>query len=129
MRVIHVGIAAADMEGAVGFPVRQSQSAGLPRRTKTGKELGGCYARTSVGFLVHKDPLRFDETPIEDFIKSALQKLRTKEFLKLSEYSCTIRMLIGVFSDENVMFDLDIESIQVLSELGIGVRYDFYGGD
>lgn len=59
----HPTIPASEIEASLSFPTRISQSSGARRKTKSGKILEGTYACTSIIFLLHRTPLKFEETP------------------------------------------------------------------
>lgn len=127
--VSHPAISAVEIEQAFGLPVRYSQSIGHQKRTKSGKVLTGNYKLTNVSFCLHDLPLDFDNFSIDKFLKNQLESYNNDYIRHLVESGGKCNFLLGVFSRDNVMFELSHETISMLSDAKISIKYDFYGGD
>lgn len=127
--VSHPTMSAADIEDAFRLPTRFSQSVGDKKKTKTGKILEGNYRLTNVSFCLHDSPLNFDDVTVDAFLKTQLERYDTDYIVRLVESGGSCNFLLGVFSSENVMFELSLEVICMLSAAKISVKYDFYGGE
>ncbi|EMN9200196.1 hypothetical protein FA175_26740 [Pseudomonas aeruginosa] len=124
----HPTIPASEIEASLSFPTRISQSSGAHRKTKSGKILEGTYACTSIIFLLHRTPLKFEETPIEKKIEESIDKLDTDYLKTLANSGGKCSFIAGVYSDQNIAFSLDLRIIERLAADKIGVKFDFYGG-
>lgn len=129
LHISHPRISAKEIESKVDLPVKFSQSVGMPRATKNGKMLGGEYRLTNVSFLLHESPLNFDECPLEFFLKNALERVDVEIFEWIHQTGGSSNFLLGIYSDKNVMFELDIEAIGHLGEHKVSFKFDFYGGE
>ncbi|MDO6705967.1 hypothetical protein [Photobacterium sp. 1_MG-2023] len=127
--VSHPTISADEIEGVFELPTRFSQTVGGPKKTKSGKILDGMYKRTNVSFCLHESPLNFDDVSMNDFLKMQLRGYDREYIVQLVESGGSCNFLIGVFSDDNVMFELSLEAIQMLSEFKVSIQYDFHGGE
>ena len=127
--VSHPNFSASGIERIFNLPVKFSQSVGMQRKTNKGVPLGGTYKRTNVNFLLHKDPLDFDHVSIVDFIKNKLTRLNFDYTEKIFLTGGACHFIIGIFTSDNVMLDFDIDIIQQLSSLKIGIKLDIYGGE
>lgn len=127
--VSHPAIPAVEIEQAFGLPVRFSQSIGHQKKTKNGKVLNGNYKLTNVSFCLHDLPLDFDDVPIDTFLRKQLESYNTDYIRQLVESGGQCNFLLGVFSSDNVMFELSHEAISMLSVAKISIKYDFYGGE
>ncbi len=127
--ISHPIIPAAEIEEAFDLPIKFSQSVGEQRKTKNGKVLGGNYKFTNVGFRLHDLPLNFDDISIDVLLKTQLERYDTGYISYLVESGGSCDFLLGIFSSENVMFELSHEVISMLSSAKVSVKYDFYGGE
>ena len=127
--VSHPTMSASEIVEAFGLPVWLSQSVGEPRKTKNGKLLDGKYKRTNVIFHPHDQPLSFDDASIEAIIKNQLDNYDIDYIIHLVRSGGECDFLLGIFSSENVMFELSHEVISMLSIAKISMKYDFYGGE
>lgn len=127
--VSHPAISAFEIGQAFGLPVRFSQSIGHQKKTKSGKILNGNYKLTNVSFCLHDSPLDFDDTPIDIFLKKQLESYNIDYILRLVDSGGQCNFLLGIFSCDNVMFELSNETISMLSEAKVSIKYDFYGGE
>lgn len=128
--VSHPLIPAAEIEGVFNMPIRFSQSVGDQKKTKNGKILDGRYNLTNVSFCLHDSPLSFDdEISIDDLMKLQLSNYDTDYIEHLIKSGGSCNFLVGVFTSENVMFELSIETISLLYASKISIKYDFYGGE
>lgn len=127
--VYHPTISANDIESAFGLPTRFSQSVGGQRKTKSGKILDGRYKRTSVSFCLHQSPLNFDKVSIDELIKKQIRSYDINYIEHLIESGGGCDFLVGVYSSDNIMFELGLETISLLAASKVSIRYDFYGGE
>lgn len=127
--VSHPAISAAEIVKAFNLPIRFSQSVGEPRKTKTGKKLDGVYKCTNVSFCLHDNPLKFDDVEVGNLIRDCLEKFDADYIDLLAASGGACDFLLGIFSNENVMFELDYQVLGLLSSARISMKYDFYGGD
>ena len=127
--VSHPSISASEIENAFGLPVRFSQSVGEQRKTKSGKALEGNYKLTNVSFYLHDLPLSFDNVSIDDFIKKQLESYDVDYITHLVGSGGSCNFLLGVFSSDNVMFELSYDVLSMMSTAKISMKYDFYGGE
>ena len=127
--VSHPSIPAVEIEEAFSLQTRFSQSVGDQKKTKSGKFLDGYYKLTNVSFCLHDLPLNFDDASIDGFLKTQLESYDTDYIKHLVESGGSCNFLVGVFSSENVMFELSLETIGMLSASKISIKYDFYGGE
>ncbi len=126
--VSHPSSSASEIEGVFKLPVKFSQSVGMQRATNSGKILEGLYKRTNVNFSLHEKPLSFDDFDVAEVINEQLKSLNEDYLNKIYKTGGTNHFILGIFSEDNVMLDIDIDLIQYLSCLKIGVKLDFYGG-
>lgn len=126
--VSHPSVPAVEIENVFGMPVRFSQSANMQKKTKNGKILDGVYKRTNVSFSVHENPLNFNDTSVVGLIQNQLDSFDQDYINLIYKSGGSCHFLIGIFSSNNVMFELNIDIIQRLSTLKISVKFDFYGG-
>jgi len=127
--VSHPSAAAAEIVAAFGLPARYAQSVGMPKQTKTGKLLGGVYQRTNVSFTLHEHPLNFQGASMESLIRESLTSFDRNYLLTIHETSGSCHFLVGVFSSENVMFDISLDAINELAASNVSIKFDFYGGE
>lgn len=126
--VSHPTISASKIEENFDFPIRFSQSVGGQKKTKNGKVLSGNYKFTNVSFCLHESPLSFDDVSVDALIKNQLEIYDTKYTAHLVESGGSCNFLLGIFSSDNIMFELNHEVICMLSTAKINMKYDFYGG-
>ena len=126
-RIFHPTISAADIESNFKFPTRYSRSVGKLRATKSGELLGGTYKSTSVCFVLYEDSLTFDNFSLNDILNEQLATYNKAYTSYVSASGGDCNFLIGIFSENNVMFNLELETIQMLAASKISVTYDFYG--
>ncbi|MCW7551330.1 hypothetical protein NX722_01470 [Endozoicomonas gorgoniicola] len=62
-------------------------------------------------------------------LKRWLRQFDKKYISKIVGSGGVCTFLLGIFSEENVMFELDVEVINQLAEYGIRIVFDFYGGE
>jgi hypothetical protein len=127
--VSHPSIPAAEIEEAFSLPTRFSQSVGGQKKTKSGKLLDGYYNLTNVSFCLHDLPLNFDDVSMDGFLKTQLESYDVDYIKRLVESGGSCNFLVGVFSSENVMFELSLEAIDMLAASKVSIKYDFYGGE
>jgi hypothetical protein len=127
--VSHPTLSAAEIVDAFVLPVWLSQSVGEQRKTKNRKMLDGKYKCTNVIFHLHDKPLSFDDASIDDLIKKQLESYDIDYIIHLVKSGGECDFLLGIFSSENVMFELSHEVIGMLSTAKISMKYDFYGGE
>ena len=127
--VFHPTVPASEIERAFRLPIRFSQSAGEQRKTKSGKELDGNYKVTNVSFELHEKPLKFNDVLIDDLIKKQLGSFDIDYITGIVNSGGSCNFLLGVFSNDNVMFELSNETISMLFSAKSSIKYDFYGGD
>ncbi|WP_146168156.1 hypothetical protein [Pseudomonas mangrovi] len=127
--VFHPVVPASEIEKAFPLPVKFSQSVGEQRRVKTGGFLDGRYKNTNVSFCLHENPLRFDDIEIGGFILEQLKNYDHEYISRLVRTGGSCNFMLGVFSDENVMFEIGCEAIELMSSAMVSIKFDFYGGD
>ena len=127
--VSHPSISADEIERAFELPVKFSQSVGEKRKTKSGKALDGNYKCTNVSFYLHDQPLSFDDVLLVKLIKNQLESYDFNYIAHLVESGGHCNFLLGIFSNENVMFEFNSEVIDMLSALKVSIKFDFYGGE
>ena len=127
--VSHPAISAAEIEKVFDLPIRFSQSIGNQKKTKSGKLLSGNYKLTNVSFCLHDLPLNFDDISVDAFLKKQLESYDDDYIGHLVESGGSCNFLLGVFSSDNVMFEISHEVISMLSTVKISIKYDFYGGE
>ncbi len=127
--VSHPSVSVSEVKDIFDLPVRFSQSVGEQRKTKNGKVLGGIYKNTNISFCLHDLPLSFNEISIDDLIKKQLGSYDTNYINQLIESGGNCNFLLGIFSNENAMFELNLDVINMLSAAKVSMKYDFYGGN
>jgi hypothetical protein len=129
LHISHPDVPATEISEVFGLPVRFSHSKNEQRKTKSGERLDGNYERTNVSFSLHDDPLNFDVVSVDLLMKTQLESLDMNYILSLVETGGSCNFLLGIFSCENVMFELSNRTIDLLSDAKISIKYDFYGGE
>lgn len=129
LHVHHPTLPALDIENVLKLPVKFSQSIGMKKKTKTGKALEGVYKASNVSFLLHEHPLNCDSVLLEKFINEQLDLFNLQYIKKLSGSGGSCHLLIGLFSSENIMFELGVSTINRLANSSISLKFDFYGGE
>ena len=127
--VLHPSFSALEIEDGFSLPTRHSKSVGLPKKTQRGKLLGGEYKRTSVSFLLHKDPLNFYDFSVVGLINKHIKSFDQNYIEKIINTGGECNFLIGIFTSGNVMLDFDAISLQCWSHYGVSVKLDIYGGE
>lgn len=128
LHISHPSIPAAEIEEAFGLETRFSQSVGEQKKTKNGKELDGNYKLTNVSFRLHDLPMSFTTTSVDTFIIERLESHDPEYICSLVKSGGSCNLLLGVYSGENVMFELSNQTIRLLATANISIKYDFYGG-
>ncbi|MGB5684303.1 MAG: hypothetical protein WBM35_00715 [Candidatus Electrothrix sp.] len=101
----------------------------MPKKTNRGALIGGVYKRTSVSFLLHKDPLSFEDVSVENFIDDQLKLYDRDSLNNIIETGGACHFLLGIFTSGNVMLDFSPHLIRCLSSSRVGLKFDFYGGE
>lgn len=127
--VQHPTVPASEIEDVFRLPTRFSQSVGDQRKTKSGRVLEGIYAYTSVSFCLHDHPLPADKLSIGGLIKNNLTNFDHDYIHEIIRTNGSCNFLLGLFSNENLMFELDSEVINMLSYYQVSIKFDFYGGN
>ena len=128
LHISHPTTPADEIVSDIPLPTRFARSAGAPKVTKEGKNLGGNYASTEINFLVSDGVLSTDDVPVSRVINEALDRLDREKICQVVLSGAHCNFLIGVYTEENVIIDFDAKLMSRLSIIGISVRLDFYGG-
>lgn len=126
--VYHPTISAAEIEGIFGMPTRFSQSVGHPQKTKSGRKLDGIYSCTNISFSIHEHPLSTDSISICNLIKAQLKSYNRDYIHEIVRTGGSCNFLLGLFTSESMMFEIDREAIDLLSLHQVTIKFDFYGG-
>jgi hypothetical protein len=110
------------------FKIRYARSVGKPRVTKSGRELGGFYERTSVSFSIEDELMSFLEMPIEDCLIGALNKIPLAKVRHVVDTGGMCFFMVGVYTNSNIMCYFDSEFMSKISSSGLGIKLDIYGG-
>jgi hypothetical protein len=100
----------------------------MPRITKQGTTLGGVYASTDVSFAVSEGVISNDDVLIADFINGALDALPLGAIEQVVSSGGACFFFVGIYSEGNLLCDLDEGLLSRLASHRIGLKLDFYGG-
>ena len=126
LRILHPTRPAPQIIEQFPFPTHKSNSAGEQRNRQYPLTKG---THTRVSFKLHERPLEFDEVDFEEFLLQQLSKINFDYTSRLLEEGAKCKLVVGVFSNESAMFELDTETISQLMEASFGISVYFYGGD
>ncbi|GAB5504139.1 MAG: hypothetical protein Pyrs2KO_27940 [Pyruvatibacter sp.] len=104
------------------------QTVGEPKITRTGRVLGGNWSNTNVSFRHADGPFHFEDFDIEELIWKYLQCFDTSYTADLVAKGGWSTFFIGIFTDDNVEFDISWELMEELAKAKIRIWYDVYGG-
>ena len=125
-RIRHPQMDAEKICVQLGLEAKHKWTAGSQRKTPKGDLLEGTYDESYCTFPIDHD----EETELADLIKSSTQSLKLCEhFLQLiSSTGGRLEYFIGWYSSGNSGEEFDADLIAELANLGIGLSFDFYGG-
>jgi hypothetical protein len=83
---------------------------------------------TSVSYKLHEKPISYDDMLIEDYLLQLLTNLEYVDFKNIVLDGGQAFLLLGVYSDRNVMLHCNLELITLLNNKSLGLKLDFYGG-
>lgn len=127
--VNHPTMLAEEIENNFPFPIRFSQSVGLPRKTKGGKPLEGIYSETNISFLMHDATINANDISIPEFIEKSFSIIPEIKIREIINSGGICSFMIGIFSNKNIMFEMKNDFLKKIANLGIGMKFDFYGGE
>lgn len=113
---------------SIGLPTRYARSAGAPRVTKQGKELGGTYAKTDVSFAISDGVVSNDDVLLPESLNRAMGELPLTAIDRIVASGGACFFLVGVYSEGNLLCDFDAGLLARLAGHHIGLKLDFYGG-
>lgn len=128
LHVSHPRMPADGIVSSIGLPTRYARSAGAPRVTKQGKELGGTYAKTDVSFAVSDGVVSNDDVLLSESLDRAMGELPLTAIDQIVASGGAIFFLVGVYSEGNLLCDFDAGLLSRLADHHIGLKLDFYGG-
>lgn len=128
LHVSHPVCPAEEVVSTIGLEIRYSRSVGEPRVTKGGRSLGGIYARTDVCFDVSGGVISKHDILVDESIARALEMLPLSKIEQIVETGGTCFFLIGLYSEDSFLCDLNAGLLLTLGSNGIGLKLDFYGG-
>lgn len=128
LHVSHPSLPADGILSAIALQPRYARSAGAPRVTKQGKELGGVYAKTNISFAVSDGVLSNDDVPLSEFVGRAMDELALSEIDQIVASGGACFFLVGIYSEGNLLCDFDASLLARLANHSIGMKLDFYGG-
>jgi hypothetical protein len=128
LHVSHPSLPVDGIVSAIALNPRYARSAGDPRITKDGKNLGGIYKRTDVTFEVSDGVLNSADVLLPEFLNNSIDRLARKAIEQVVTSGGSCYFLIGIFSEASILFNFDAELLAKLASHGIGIALDFYGG-
>jgi hypothetical protein len=129
LHVSHPSIRADDVIRHFNFEVRYSRSVGDSRVTPNGRSLGGTYLETNISFDVSNGVISSEKLSLGACISDSIEKLPSKEIIKsFMETGGDCFYLIGIYSEDNFLVDIPAKLLSNISEYGLGLKLDFYGG-
>ena len=128
LHVSHPTLSADRIVSSFDLRPKYARSVGEPRLTKRGESLGGSYKRTDVSFHVSDNILSSENILTEELIEKSLNILPLDTISHITNTDGECFFLIGIFSGENFMCNFQSKLLTRLSEHGIGLKLDFYGG-
>lgn len=127
--VSHPNWEASAIRAAIDLPVEYAQTVGGERATPRGTPLEGVYKRTNVHFAVHEAPLEFDMDALTALIERVLNVVGEAYTQQISASGGSSHLMLGVFSDDNVMLEFAPDILARLGAGRVGLKVDFYGGE
>ncbi|QBI02292.1 hypothetical protein [Pseudoduganella albidiflava] len=128
LRIWHPHMAHEELTKHAGRSPKYSWSAGTPRYSRKGVPLGGNH-KTSY-WSTELTPVTMLSEPIE--VEEALE-FQTEHFSKKAQFFSRVRaeggkaeFFVGLFSDENIVVDIQPSLMGRLSHLSLGLCLDYY---
>ena len=128
MLVTHPVISASEIVSAFSFTPRWARSVGTARSTLSGEPLNGFYAETSVCLEISNAVIDHDKTDLTEFLNACLCKLPLVTVDRVVDSGGICFLSVGIYTDGNMMCDLEEELLGKLAAHKIGLKLDIYGG-
>lgn len=126
--VSHATLSADDITAAFPLKPKYARSVGARCITKLGEDLGGVYAQTDVSFAVSDGVVDNDEVLLADFVDQSVSGLPLDFIDRIVASGGICFFFIGVYSEGNLLCDFVASRLARLTDHGIGLKLDFYGG-
>lgn len=128
LHVSHPSLPVAGILSVIALQPRYARSAGSPRVTKQGKDMGGVYAKTDISFAVSDGVLSDDDVPLSEFVDRAMDGLALNEIDQIVASGGACFFLVGIYSEGNFLCDFNATLLSRLANHRMGMKIDFYGG-
>lgn len=126
--VSHSHLSADEICAAFPLKPRYARTAGEPKTTIRGIALDGVHSRTDVSFPIGQDVVLSDDVSIAEFIAKALNELPLCAIEDVISSGGSCFFFVGIYTEENLLFDLTGDLLSQLGDNRIGLKLDFYGG-
>ncbi len=129
LHISHPSLVVSDIVQYFKFPARYLRSVGEKRRTKTGRDLGGIYAKTDISFDVSGGVVSNDKITLFSCIQDSFRELPLDEIKNFVLTGGECFYLAGIYAEDNFVVYFPSGFLSVLSSSPIGLKFDFYGGE
>jgi len=128
LHLSHPTLSAEDAVVSFSQRIRYARSVGRPRVTRQGDLLGGVYAQTDVSLDVSDGVMSDDVRTITECIELAMNSLPLPQVDQIVASGGVCFFLVGVYSEGNILCDLNEVLLAQLARHRMGLKLDFYGG-
>ena len=128
LRIWHPDLPHEEFSKIIGRHPKYSWTAGSPRFSSKGKPLGGTHKSSYWSTVLTTETTLSDPIELEQAID-----VQIEHFSQLAEFFNKVRadggkaeFFVGLFSDENVVIDIEPPVMGRLSHAGLGICLDYY---
>lgn len=128
LRIWHPSVSHEEISRLVGLQPKYCWTVGSPRLSPKGAPLGGLRESTYWSAALIPDTASSDPTEVEQALVQELEYLTslTAVFTKIRKEGGKAELFVGLFSENNIVIDMEPSLMGRLSQCGLGICLDYY---
>lgn len=128
LRIWHPSVSHEEISGMVGLQPKYCWTVGSPRLSSKGAPLGGLRESTYWAAALVADTASSDPVEVEQALTQELDYLTslTGVFTKIRKDGGKAELFVGLFSENNIVIDMEPSLMGCLSQCGLGICFDYY---
>jgi hypothetical protein len=128
LRIWHPSMPHEDITSAIGVEPKHNWNVGEPRVSPRGNQLGGTRTSSYWSAPLVSEPTSSETKEIEETLRLLLARFRHLEpfFLKLRREGGKSEFFVGLYSDNNIVIDLEPKLMALLASASLSICLDYY---
>lgn len=112
----------------IGFRPKYSWTAGSPRISQKGKPLGGTHKSSYWSTELTPETTLSENNEVEQALGAQIEQFAPQAdfFSKVRAEGGKAEFFVGLFSDENIVLDIEPALMARLAHAGLGICLDYY---